>query len=340
MELLRFLLGLLDCANFNSLKNMLANWDAAQLFAVKYLLDKVRERDRNNERYENDFSGNFPDKDMWEIVREFDKLICKGNGGELIEIVNDYNKGNNNDYNGITFPPGLTEKDKEIIKDILDKNNGGNDHNINQDYNNGIVVVPTRPPKLPDNDDGNGNIRDDIFDNIGNPIINIPDEVIENITFEKKVFKCFEPEFKLGNYIFEDDNTFLTQTKIKNIKRMHYDILLPIYNLYYGNATTPSCQIKITFGLGGIKKTVGYASGSMFSKHLRGEAVDFLMVGIPPERVIKDIRSGKLNIKFGVLSPTNGLHITLPFESNGYKVENLIIESPGKNQSSLKIGFI
>jgi predicted transcriptional regulator len=213
--------------------------------------------------------------------------------------------------------------------------------------------------------DADGNPLDDIFPNNGsnggsgsignigtkaggnistgaNILPNIPDDDLLNLTFDSSHYKCFVPDFDLNNYLFMSKTSvpLITQDKKDNIRKIHDSILLPIYNYYYGASAPPVCQIHIIFGLCDLKMTTSEVGGSSFSMHLRGMAVDFSLVGIDSNRLVSDIKSGALDINFGVLSLTNGIHITLPYTFEGHDVSKVVLSSPKNSSQSLEVEFL
>jgi hypothetical protein len=56
--------------------------------------------------------------------------------------------------------------------------------------------------------------------------------------------------------------------------------------------------------------------------------------------VIKDIKEGRLNIIFGTIYVSNGLHVTLPYVSEGYEVKGVIIDSPTSNSNYITLDFV
>jgi hypothetical protein len=233
-----------------------------------------------------------------------------GNGN----LGNGDGSNNSNTGDGSTSGNDTRFNDNDSIYSSYDGNSGsGNGLSSNGDSNNGGWV---------------------------NPLLNIPNNKLLNLNYERFFFKCFDPVFDVRNYIFKGMSPFISETKRKNIYDLHHKILLPIYNHYYGESSTPVCQIKIYFALTDMKTTRQYASGSSFSHHLQGRAVDFTMVGVDEYDFVRDIQAGRLTIPFGVMTVTNGVHITLPFEFEGMEVSNVILSSPRKDLTSLKVEFL
>lgn len=341
LKLALYLINLAECSTNNlSQKNALANFNSASIFAGSALLKKIADMDRNGDRYDLSTTDKLVNSLLPGILSDFDRNICNGYGQELIDLDDKYNSGNNKGDYGLTFPGGLSDSQKNSILDLLGKNNNYNDNRLDNLGNNNLVVYDS-------NNSGSGlnkdTLYDDLFNNSGNnPLINIPDDELLNLQLNKRFFTCFVPEFDLNNYLFFDkkDRPLITSNKIANIKKIHNEILLPIYNHYYGSNSAPSCQIKIVFGIGGLKNTIVDAGGTSFSRHLRGEAVDFSMVGVSGQKLIADLKSGALRINFGVLSLTNGIHITLPYTYEDLDIRGMILASPRNSRNSLKVDFI
>lgn len=339
--LINFLLNLGRCSNNQARKNGLSNWNTLNLFAYKDLRNDYRDSSNNGGRFDIDNAVNIPDNRLDKVLDDFNKLICNGGSKDLDDLDNNYNGGGNGSNGGRPRPiwPPLTDDEKNTIKDDLLDNNNHNDSKDNpNDNDNGIMVDPNNPVTP----DGDGNNWDDEFGKPGNPIINVPDDEFNDLDYSKKYFKCFEPEFKLDNYLFDDKKSppIITPVKVKNIRKIHFELLLPIYNFYYGETSNPSCQIKVSFCLGSLRNVKQVASGSVFSRHSNGEAVDFTMVGISTSRLIEDLKSGALNVRFGALVPTNGVHLTLPYEFENKMIERMVLTSPKNFNQSLRVEFI
>ena len=177
-----------------------------------------------------------------------------------------------------------------------------------------LFLFPSHDRSCNGNGSGNGSGSgddDDYFnkgkgDNLGegNPIINIPDDEISNIDLTRKIYKCFDPIFRLENYVYTSTGNllFLTNKRKQNCKRIHNELLLPIFKHYYGENAPATCQMKISFALGSLQDIQEIIGGNVFSKHLHGEAVDFTMVGVDEQQFLADIKSGELKLRFGVIS--------------------------------------
>lgn len=378
LECINFLLDLSKCTNSQSQRNGLANFNALNIFAASSLIKRINEMDRNGDRYDLSTVNKNISSQLPNIMSDFDELTCSGRGQELIDLDNKYNSGNGGNGSNM-FPPELSDADKDKILELLDKNNNYNDSMLsggsggkgnngssggngigtgngstssgsgsnnsgnggslgNNNLNNTAIIKDSSL----NNGDNKDTIYDDTFSNSGNVLVNIPDDELTKLEYTKKFFTCFKPVFDVNDYLFLDkrERPLLTSDKIKNLKRVHNELLLPIYNHYYGVDSNPSCQIKIIFALGSLKNTIVDAGGSSFSRHLRGEAVDFTMVGVSAEKLINDLKSGVLRLNFGVLAATNGTHLTLPYTFEDLDVRGMILSSPKQSTNSLNIEFI
>lgn len=191
---------------------------------------------------------------------------------------------------------------------------------------------------------GNGN-RDDSSGN-RHPLMNIPNEVIEDIDLTMRRFKCFHPVFDLHNYVFihkkEANNMlFITDERKRNIKRVHNEIILPIYRYYYGEEAVPVCQIHINLCLASYKTIFAVIQANAFSKHIVGSAVDFSLVGVDHRTFINDLREGNIpDINYGVVFLTGGsIHMTLPYTFENLEIKKMYLESPRKEAGSMEIEF-
>ena len=378
--LIDFLLDLSKCVNSQSQKNGLSNFNELVIYAGKELFDKLDEKDRNGDYYDLETPDKLFKEGLEKIINDFDYLICNGGSKDISDLDDKYNN-NDGKGGGNKYPPGLSDEDKDKIRNILDENNGYNDNKSDPNDTGNIIIIDGNGnggngsgSGNGGNGSGNGNgdgdgsgnggnggngngdgegggkgDDDDYFNNgkgkgdgEGNPIINIPNDEILNIDLTRKIYKCFDPVFHLENYVFSSNGNllFLTNKRKQMCKRIHNEILLPIFKHYYGENAPATCQLRIAFVLGSLTDIREIVGGNVFSKHLQGEAVDFTMVGVDPQTLLADIKSGALKIRFGVLILVNGVHITLPSTFEGLEVEGVILSSPKKSRDSLEIEFI
>jgi hypothetical protein len=171
----------------------------------------------------------------------------------------------------------------------------------------------------------------------------IDEESIMKLNLGNTIYKCFDPVFNLENYLFigeDGSKLFVSKDRATKLRKLHDEILLPIFKHYYGETAPATCQMRISFGLGSLFDTVIRPAGSSFSRHLRGEAVDFSMVGVEPSQLYKDLKNGELTIPFGVFTLINGMHITLPYNFEGYEVKGVLMSSPYMSKTSLELEFV
>lgn len=178
----------------------------------------------------------------------------------------------------------------------------------------------------------------------GNPLLNIPYDRIEGLELDHRDYTCFHPIFDINNYIKKTKFSLniTTPERVEYLRRVHHEILLPIFEFYYGTNgdAVEACSMKIYYGLTDYRTTRKFVGGTGISKHLRGKAVDFSLTGIEPTKVIKDIKDGLIKINFGVIMVTHGLHVTLPDTFEGYEVNRMYVRSPSKNHDDIIIEFI
>lgn len=353
--------------------SILEQFNLFNLFVLKQEFDKINNADRFNKGYDTNGRFNSIKKDFANHVANFDSMVTNGGGADLVALDNKYNNGNNGSSNGsgsnsgngngssngsgrngsldgnpkyskgYLFPNGLSDSEKARIlammaaSDYYSKNFTGS--RLLDKYATSSMIISGKKADGSDYDD------DGIFNDDGNPsyVKKISMEEIDNIDLGRKVFKCFKKEFDTNNYIIESKlirPPVITSNKILNLKRLHDEILTPIFNYYYGDLPASICGMKIVNGLLSEQGVYSLAAGSIVSKHITGEAVDFVMSSIDPDVLIRDIKDKKINIQFGVLTQSNGVHITLPYVFNGYEIKNMIIDSPKRSSDFIDIDFL
>lgn len=312
--------------------SILPNFNEFILHSVKKEFDKINSADRNNGSYDVSNLGESLKRDVLANMKDFNSLIEHGLGTELRNL----NKKHN--ANGSLFPNSIDSTSKEKLLALLDKSNYfSNDDslgsNLSNFKNNSIIINTDEVVLTNAYDDG-------LFSDI-RPLASITVDDIDALKIKLLSFKCFREKFRIENYIINSDKgVIVTPDKVANLKKIHAEILTPIYKYYYGKVDDSQCNLKIYYGLLSLEGVVQSASGSYISKHLTGEAVDFQLVGIPNNTIIKDIASGKIEIDFGVAVITNGIHITLPYTVNDYSVKNVILSSKNKTADSIEINII
>jgi hypothetical protein len=167
-------------------------------------------------------------------------------------------------------------------------------------------------------------------------------EEIENIPMDTiRYSKCFNPDFTVSNYIVPDDGVnlpLITPDKVDNLKRIHYNLLIPIFEYYKDKLPDGmQCGMKIVGGLTSIPTARGQLLSSTSTKHKEGLAVNFTITGIDKARIIDDIVSRRIDIPFGIIAMVNGIYITLPFSYENYLVERLYLDSPTFSSNNIYI---
>ena len=154
--LMDFLLDLTKCTNSQSQKNGLANFNELTIFAGKELFDKLDEKDRNGDYYDLETPDKIFKDNLEKIINDFDYLICNGGSKDIKDLDDKYN---NNDGNGggNKYPPGLSDEDKDKIRDILDDNNGYNDNKPDPNDTDNIIIIDTGDGGGSGDNSGNGN---------------------------------------------------------------------------------------------------------------------------------------------------------------------------------------
>ncbi len=83
------------------------------------------------------------------------------------------------------------------------------------------------------------------------------------------------------------------------------------------------------------------ASADAISMHLAGKAVDFSILGVEPYKLVEDIVSGDIGIRFGVLYVVGDMvHITAPYKFSGWLVSGLVLDSPKRADWSLQLRHV
>lgn len=313
--------------------------------------DKIRDIIDDNDFFDDNLNGGGNNNSGGNIV--VDKDDGNGNGEDYFGggSGNGNDNGNNGNDNGSNGNgnggngngDGNGNNGNDGNGNGNDGSNGGNGNGNGNDGSNGGNGNGNGDGNgSTDNGSGNGNNGNDT-DTKG-PIWNIPNDEIKDVDLITQIYKCFTPVFHIENYVFSTVKTtspvFLTTTRLKRIKRIHNELLLPIYYHYFGEDAPPTCQIRITFCLSSYANIVEFIGGEAHSKHLTGEAVDISIVGINSEKVISDIRNKILDIDFGVLYDKGGLHFTLPYTFENLDVRRMYLSSPKKGRNSLEVEFI
>jgi hypothetical protein len=140
----------------------------------------------------------------------------------------------------------------------------------------------------------------------------------------------YDDSFSIKLWIGNNRNPMLMLESISYAKRLHNEIILPITTYYkkvrFHNPNHPIRLGKILFGIVSKKTIYEELKGSQASRHLIGQACNFQIDGIDDRQVIKDITEKTIDIEFGTLALTNGIHISLPFyAANDQLVKNMLL---------------
>lgn len=360
-DLILFLLDLSRCKNNRARSNALANFNRFSIFAASEIMKVMKRKEEQGDRYDSsDAHANYGS--LLKIAEDYDRLHCAGYGKELEDLDVKYN----GDSKGLMFPDNLTNDQKNAIRNYFLENNNYLETNpsIEDDARLDLIIR-----SLSDNDyepftaedeeyfstldpddaeyerEKERKLKDtgyDMFSKTGNPLLNIPDDELLGLSLTKRTYKCFHPVFQLENYISTNKGTVnvVTPARIAQLRKIHHEILLPIFNFYFGTSTNPeACQMKIYYGLTDVATTKSMEAAGI-SMHLRGKAVDFYLNTIEPKQVIKDIKEGRIKVPFGVLMATTGVHITLPYMFENHEIRGMIVESPYRDNNDVRIDFV
>lgn len=138
---------------------------------------------------------------------------------------------------------------------------------------------------------------------------------------------CNDSHFVLSNWI-STDGAPLMSNRIANLKRLHKEILVPIVDYYKANTDDKfikeQCILKILTGLSTDSRLNTTPVGDM-SLHYMGKAVNFRLTGIDDEVIIDDLKNKRIPVNVGVFSNPHGIFLTLPYDVNGTRIENLYV---------------
>ena len=303
------------------------------LFVALNELRKITIADNSNSSY--DPSKLFSSlKDSLSVYKDqFSNLLGAGKGSSLSNMVGLYGDGSKFPNESV-----LGENGTKNILDILNANDYYSKNNTGKnplDSLNSLVV--------PDGAN-DGLVKDNLFSGDPNSFIKkIPNSDLEGIDLNTDFFKCFKPKFNFNNYVLKHRgfrSAIVTPEKIKNLERLHTEVLTPFYDYFFPAIDDSACAMQVVFGLTSSETVRRSIYGSIVSKHITGECADILLNGVSTSTIVEAILSKKLVIPFGVITATNGLHITLPYVFNGYEVKGLIIQAPRNNDSYITTTFV
>ena len=154
--LMDFLLDLSKCTNSQSQKNGLSNFNELVIYAGKEMFDKLDEMDRNEDYYDLDSPDKIFKDNLEKLINDFDYLICNGGSKDISDLNDKYNN-NDGSGGGNKYPPGLSDEDKDKIRDIIDENDGFNDNKGDPNDKDNIVVIDKGDGSGSGDGDGSGN---------------------------------------------------------------------------------------------------------------------------------------------------------------------------------------
>lgn len=332
-----------ECAGGSSGGIALANFDAFNIFAAKQSLNYINNADANNKSLPGGGASGFVLSILPSLIESFANNECTGQNNVYKNLARQYNP---NPYKNM-YPSTLSDSQKNKLTQIL------SDTNFNAAARNQMspsAANNTLNPYLVVNDIGVADsimLKDasgDVFSD--NTILSqISLDTVQNLNTSDKIIysRCFSRVFDIANYLvpYSDRSPpVVTDIKITNIKKIHDTILLPIYDFYYGTLSDSLCNMRIVGGISSVTTSVAVLSGSVASKHITGEAVNFMLTTIPMEKVIADLKSKLLFIDFGIVYMQNGILITSPFIQDGYVVDNMILETPKNDSDYIITTFI
>jgi len=144
--------------------------------------------------------------------------------------------------------------------------------------------------------------------------------------------------FWLQEWFAKGLNPRLMPAQVNTARRMYFGIVSPIAKHYkriiFGSTSHPARLGKIAYGIMDPRDVRRSLRAGPTSRHLLGEAVNFVIVGVPTSRVIADLASGVIQgITVGTFAEVNGIHAGLPFEVEGQRIERLYLyQRPSANQ--------
>jgi hypothetical protein len=315
----------------------LSRFDTFSVFIAKKVLDHLNHLDKNNGALNGSDSFGFIKDNMDDHLDDFNRRECSGHNIPIDQFVANYKP----DKFMPMYPDTISDSKKSLVMDYLRKTNfdSANRDNFNPDANNNVpYMVLTSSERGDDMMFPSTNI-------FGSSILTkIPVEDLENFDPDKMIFtKCFKVKFELENYFVPDNpdsRPIMTELKLNNIKKLHNEILLPIYRFYYGDEKDTSCKLRIHGGLMSMFTANSRMGASNATRHVYGQSVNFSLVSVPGDTIMSDLSEGRIGINFGVAAQVNGMYITLPYEYEGYEIKNMVLLSPNFDSDDIKAKFI
>jgi hypothetical protein len=127
-------------------------------------------------------------------------------------------------------------------------------------------------------------------------------------------------------------NPMLMLETLSYAKRLHNDVILPAATYYkgviYGDPNYPTRLGQILYGIVPGEVVTKYLRGGPPSRHLLGQAVNFMITGVQDQKVVEDIHAGRIHARYGTIARTAGVNATLPYyAANDSVVEGMLLWS-------------
>jgi hypothetical protein len=136
---------------------------------------------------------------------------------------------------------------------------------------------------------------------------------------------CNDEEFIIRNWIRDGDDPLIMLDALSLMKRIHYEIIMPMARYYKENIPgTINCITSIIYGVSSEDALGprGLGTGPT-SFHRRSMACTFTFATVEDEQVISDIENIFTGLKIGTYGMSAGIHISLPFFINGELIQRL-----------------
>ena len=326
-----------ECGGGGAGEAALSNFDSFSAFTAKKALDELNRLDATNGMVSGNDVYGFLKDNMDDYLDEFAVRECTGQNVALDDLVSSYK---DDPYRNM-YPDTLSDSKKELLLEHLRDTNfdsfirNGN----NPSLGNSIPYII-----LTDQERGD-DMQLPVNNNVFGPSIlsQIPVSALENFDMDKMIYtKCFRLIFELENYFAPDDvrsRPVMTDYKLQCIRRVHNEILVPIYRYYYGNEDDGSCRMRIHGGITSMQTAIKGLTASYATRHIYGQCVNFSLTTVSNERVLEDIASGAIGVQWGVLALVNGVYISLPYTYENYEVRGVVLGSPKFDSDDIRVKF-
>ena len=334
--LLRWLLSM-KCGEGGPGEAGISNFGALNAFFAKSALDHLDSVDRRNGRLQGDSALSFVRDNADRLLEEFSDRECMNGNEAYKDVVK--KPGALRPLDGMFPSTADNETKKKLVEFLAATNFGAAGEN---------GMLPTSPGNTSPYIVGSSTTTDgydlaDVTDSLfgDGPLKGLTAEELQSVNADSVVrTKCFRRTFYASNYVVPDDpmeRPIWTDEKLSRIQRVHEELLVPIHEFYYGAADNISCRLRIHGGVTSIMGAVKYLGSSLATRHIMGDAVNFSLVSVPKSQIIADLSSGAIGVEFGVVAPTNGIYLTLPYEFEGHRVSGVVLDSPKFDASDIRL---